>query len=150
MGTPVGRVSDHPRILGFLFDENIPPAFADALQLVGCKVISTRAAGLDGKDDPDLIVYCGDQRLVWVTKDMDARKKATYAGLVRTHQVSAVFLSPPRARGWSVKEQFEVIIKHLRSLEGRYEGARKPRYFVCRATGQAREAMSFAARPGRV
>jgi predicted nuclease of predicted toxin-antitoxin system len=135
--------------VGFLFDENIPAAFTEALRLVGYNATSTQLAGLDKKDDPDVIAYCGDQRLVWVTKDLDARKKAAYAQLVREKQVSAVFLASPRAKGWSSKEQFEVIVKHLRPLEDRFRGSRGPRYFVCRAQGQPREATSFGARPGR-
>jgi predicted nuclease of predicted toxin-antitoxin system len=136
-------------VSGFLFDENIPAAFAEALALVGYRVTSTEQAGLNGKDDPEVIAYCCDNRLVWFTKDLDSRKKSSYAGLVRDLGVSAVFLASPRAKGWSAKQQFEVIVRHLRPLENRYAAARKPRYFVCRTQGQPKEATSFAARPGR-
>jgi predicted nuclease of predicted toxin-antitoxin system len=142
-------MTDERAGVGFLFDENIPAAFTEALQRVGYNVTSTQQAGLDGKDDPDVIAYCGDTRLVWVTKDLDARKKAAYAQLVREKRVSAVFLAPPRAKGWSSKEQFEVIVKHLRPLEDRYRRCRGPRFYVCRAKGQPREVTSFSARPGR-
>lgn len=48
-----------------------------------------------------------------------------------------------------MKEQFEVIVKHLRILEGRYDRSTDPRYFICRAKGLPLEVRTFAARPGR-
>jgi predicted nuclease of predicted toxin-antitoxin system len=150
MGAPTGGVADFLAAPGvrFLLDENIPPAFAEALRLVGYSVVSNREVGLRGADDLEVIDYCGQKRLVWVTNDLDARKKAAYAKRVSDARVSAVFLASSRAKRWSVKEQFEVIVKHLRTLESRYD-AKTPRYFMCRATGQPLEASSFAARPGR-
>jgi hypothetical protein len=95
-----------------------------------------------------VIEFCGDRKVVWLTQDMDARKKAAYAGLVRDREVSAVFLAASRAKRWSTKEKFEVIVKHIRALEMKYERSTEPRYFICRATGQPLEAPSFAAKPG--
>ena len=150
MGASTGSVTDALATAGvrFLLDENVPTAFAEALRLVGYATVSNREVGLGGADDPDVIDYCALRDLVWVTKDMDSRKKAAYAKRVADGGVSAVFLAPPRAKGWSMKEQFEVLVRHLRTLETRF-GGRRPRYYVCRATGHAREATSFAARPGR-
>ena len=48
-----------------------------------------------------------------------------------------------------MKEQFEVIVTHLRNLQIRYGRSTDPRYFICRATGQPHEALTFSARPGR-
>lgn len=150
MGASAGSVADilAARGVRFLFDENIPPAFAEALRLVGYCVVSNREVGLRGADDLDVIDYCGRKDLVWVTNDLDARKKAAYAKRVSDAKVSAVFLGSTRAKRWSMKERFEVIVKHLRTLQDRYE-AKTPRYFLCGAAGQPREASSFAARPGR-
>src|SRR5207237_723240 len=100
-------------------------------------------------DDRVVIEFCGDRKAVWFTQDMDARKKAAYAGLVRERGVSVVFLAPSRAKRWSTKEKYEVIVKHLRSLEMTLERSDKPRYFICHATGRPLEASSFAAKPGR-
>ena len=134
--------------VGFLFDENIPPKFAEALRLVGYQTVSNADANLLGAADEAVIDYCAHQNVVWVTKDLDCRKKAAYAARVRDGRVSAVFLAPPRAKGWSSKEQFEVLVRHLRTIEGRYSNSRSPRYFLCRSRGQPRELTSFAARSG--
>ena len=133
----------------FLLDENIPAAFAVALRQVGYNTLANSEVSLKGALDPEVIGYCGDNGLVWMTKDQDARKKAPYVTLVRDKEVSAVFLHPPQAKRWSMKEQFEVIVKHIRTLEMRYERAKEPKFFVCRATGQPLEVTSFAAKPGR-
>jgi predicted nuclease of predicted toxin-antitoxin system len=151
MGTATRGVEDAVADAGvrFLLDENVPPSFAEALRLVGYNTVSNKEVNLKGALDPVVIEFCGDKRMVWLTKDMDARKRAAYAGLVRDRRVSAVFLASPRAKRWTMKQQFEVIVKHLRILEGRYDRSTDPRYFICRATGQPLEASTFAARPGR-
>jgi hypothetical protein len=131
-----------------LFDENIPAAFAEALRLVGYHAVSNREVGLRGADDPVVIDYCAANDAVWVTKDLDARKRAAYATQVRDLGVSATFLQTPRAKRWSMKEQFGVVARQIRTLEARY-GDRKPRYFFLRAAGQPREVSTFGARPGR-
>lgn len=133
----------------FLLDENVPSAFAAALRLVGYNAIANTEVNLRGAPDPEVIEFCGARRLVWVTKDQDARKRASYVTLVRDHRVSAVFIHHPRAKRWSMKEQFEVLVKHLRTLETRYGRATGPRHFVCQATGQPKEVASFGARTGR-
>jgi predicted nuclease of predicted toxin-antitoxin system len=131
-----------------LLDENIPAAFAEAFRLVGYSVYSNEDVGLRSALDPQIIAFCGANSLVWVTKDLDARKKAAYATEVRRLGVSAVFLRPPRAKGWSSKELFEVLARNMRTLEVRFAD-RQPRYFVLRASGQPREVSSFASKPGR-
>jgi predicted nuclease of predicted toxin-antitoxin system len=132
----------------FLFDENIPAVFATALRLVGYQAYSNEDVGLRSALDPQVIEFCAVNHLVWVTNDLDARKKAGYAAQVRNLGVSAVFLKSPRAKGWSSKEQFEVLARNLRTLETRYQD-HEPRFFLLRAAGQPREVSSFAARPGR-
>jgi predicted nuclease of predicted toxin-antitoxin system len=151
MGTPTRGVEDAVRATGvrFLFDENIPPVFAEALRLIGYNTVANKEVNLRGARDEAVIEYCGDKAMVWVTRDLDARKKAAYTSLVRSRRVSAVFIVTPRAKRWTMKEQFEVIVRHLRTLENRYGAASTPRYYHCRATGQPRETTSFAARPGR-
>lgn len=134
---------------GFLFDENIPEAFAEALVLVGYPVTSNKREGTCGEDDEAVIRHCASRGLVWCTKDLDARRKAAYAGLVASLGVSAVFWRAPRAKGWSAKEQFETVVRHMRPLEQRYTTARRPLFFLCLTRGQPQEARSFAARPGR-
>jgi predicted nuclease of predicted toxin-antitoxin system len=149
MGAAPRRVGDRiTDAIGFLFDENIPPPFAKALQLAGYRVMSVEELGLRGLDDAELIEYCGDHDLVWVTNDLDARKRAAYGEQIQRHRVSATFLAPPRAKHWSSKEQFEVLARNIRTLEIRYRD-RKPRYFLIRIAGQPRELPIFAARPGR-
>jgi predicted nuclease of predicted toxin-antitoxin system len=132
----------------FLFDENIPAAFAEALRLVGYNAVSNREVGLRGADDPVVIEYCANSDAIWVTRDLDARKRAAYTTQVRNLGVSASFLQTPRAKRWSMKEQFEVIARQIRTLEDRYAD-RQPRYFFLRAAGQPREVGTFGARPGR-
>jgi predicted nuclease of predicted toxin-antitoxin system len=150
VGAPARGVADALGTSGvrFLFDENVPPAFAEALRLVGYSAVSNREVGLRGADDPVVIDYCANNNAVWVTKDLDARKRAAYTTQVRDLGVSATFLQTPRAKRWSMKEQFEVIARQIRTLEDRY-GDRQPRYFFLRATGQPREVGTFGARPGR-
>lgn len=150
MGAPARGVADAVGATGvrFLFDENIPAAFAEALRLVGYNAVSNREVDLRGADDPVVIDYCATNNAVWVTKDLDARKRAAYATRVRDLGVSATFLQTPRAKRWSMKEQFEVVARQIRTLEVRY-GDRQPRYFFLRAAGQPREVGTFGARPGR-
>ena len=151
MGTASRGIGDALAGTGvrFLLDENIPSAFAKALRLIGYHTVSNKEVNLGGALDPVVIEFCADQRMVLVTRDLDARKKAAYAVLVRDRGVSAVFLAHPRAKRWSMKEQFEVIVKHIRSLEGHYGRSIRPRYFICRASGQPLEVPTFSARPGR-
>ena len=132
----------------FLLDENVPGAFAKALRLVGYNIFANVDVGLKGALDPEVIDYCGRHRLVWVTKDLDARKRAAYAEQVRRLDVSASFLATPRAKRWSMKEQFEVIARQIRTLEDRYDD-RWPRYFFLRAAGQPKEVPRFSDRRGR-
>ena len=133
----------------FLFDENIPAAFAESLRLVGYQVVSTTDLGLRRAPDEDIIRYCAAKKLVWVTKDLDSRKKDAYTGLVKELRVSVVFLVSPVARHWTMRQQFEAIVRHLGILEAELSGARGPRYYVCRSRGSPRAVSSFASRPGR-
>ena len=150
MGAAAGSVEEALGSSGvrFLFDENIPPAFAEALRLVGYHAVSNREVGLQGADDPAVIDFCADHSVVWMTKDLDARKRSAYAAQVRDRAVSAVFLKTPRARHWTMKVQFEVIARQIRTLEQQY-ASRHPRFFFLRATGQPREVATFAERLGR-
>jgi len=150
MGTAPRSVEDALADAGvrFLLDENIPTAFAAALRLVEYNVVSNKEVNLVGKPDPEVITFCADKRVVWMTRDQDARKKVAYAGLVRDKAVSAVFLAHAQAKHSTMKEQFEVIVKHMRGLEDRYDRAKGPRYFVCRARGLPIEVKHFADRPG--
>lgn len=132
----------------FLLDENIPPDFAAAFRLVGYNTVANVEVDLTSAHDPEVIDFCAAKGTIWVTKDLDSRKRAAYASRVRDLNVSAVFLSTPRAKRWSLKEQFEVIARQIRTLEDRF-GDRQPRYFFLRATGQPREVSTFAARRGR-
>lgn len=150
MGTSAGGVAE---VLGasgarFLFDENFPPGFARAFREVGYLAVANTEVGLRTADDPDVIDFCGTNRMVWVTKDIDARKCAAYITQVRRQRVSAVHLYLPRAKGRTVKEQFELLARHMRWLEERYN-ERTPRYFHIRTKGTPREVASFADRPRR-
>lgn len=150
MGTPVGRVAAALAAPGvrFLFDENFPAVFAEAFRLVGYNAAANEEVGLKSHDDPDVIQFCGANDTVWVTKDIDARKRVAYVEQVRESKVSAAFLLAPRAKGLTVKEQFELLAHWMRWLEMRYEeGA--PRYFHIRRKGEPREVSNFAARPKR-
>lgn len=89
----------------FLIDQNHPPVFGPAFRIVGYNVVSARELALDREDDLELIRRCGEENLVWVTEDVDARRRGEYAALVQVAKVSAVFLRPPAAKGWSVKAQ---------------------------------------------
>lgn len=150
MGTPVGRVAAALAAPGvrFLFDENFPAVFAEAFRLVGYNAAANEEVGLKSHDDPDVINFCAANDTVWVTKDVDARKRAAYVEQVRDQQVSAVFLLAPKAKGLTVKEQFELLARWMRWLEGRC-GEDRPRYFHVRRKGEPREVANFAARPKR-
>jgi predicted nuclease of predicted toxin-antitoxin system len=124
--------------------------FGEAFRLAGYAVVAARELGMDATDDLDIIPYCGDNRLIWVTEDLDARRRGQYVKLVRDHQVSAVLLRPPAGKGWSVKVKFEVIARNLRTLEQAYQ-AKDPRYYLCTESRRAREVPTFSAtfRPPR-
>jgi predicted nuclease of predicted toxin-antitoxin system len=134
--------------VGFLFDENVPAAFAAALRLVGYKAYANVDVGLRGALDSDVIAYCGKHKLVWVTKDLDARKRAAYGAQVKALAVSASFVAPPRAKRWTMKEQFEVVARHIRTLEERY-AAKWPRYYFLLGRGQPKEIARFSDRRRR-
>lgn len=150
MGTRASRVAAALAASGvrFLFDENFPPRFAEAFRLVGYNSAANEEVGLRSADDLEVIRYCGANGMVWVTKDIDARKRAAYAEEVRRLGVSAVHLVSPRAKGRTIKEQFELLARHMRWLEARYE-ERAPRYFHIRRRGEPREVGTFATRSPR-
>ena len=77
--------------------------FGEALRLVGYNTVSNTEVNLRKADDRVVITFCSDRQVVWFTQDMDARKKAAYAGLVKERGVSAVFLAPSRAKRPSTK-----------------------------------------------
>ncbi len=70
MGARIGSVTDALAGAppGFLLDENMPPGFAVALRAVGYAAISVHEV-LPGADDEDVLRYCADHDLAWVTQD---------------------------------------------------------------------------------
>jgi hypothetical protein len=105
VGTSARGVADALADAGvrFLLDENIPAAFAEALRLVGYNTVSNKEVNLKGAIDPAVIEFCGDKGLVWVTRDIEARKKGAYVGLVQERRVSAVF--HPLAAGQALDDE---------------------------------------------
>lgn len=150
MGTAARSVADVRGASGarFLFDENFPPRFAQAFRLISYQTVANEEVGLKGGPDSDVIEFCGRERMVWLTKDIDARKRDAYTAQVRRLGVSAVHLYLPRAKGRTLKEQFELLARHMRWLEAKYE-ERSPRYFHIRSRGEPREVSAFAERPRR-
>jgi len=150
LADPLGRGTDWalaepwPR---FLIDHNHPWIFGPVLRAVGYRATAAREVGLDASDDLDLIRFCGQRGLVWITEDSDTRRRGEYVALVRELGVSAVFLRPPRAKGWSIQMKFEVLARNLKGLDTAFV-TRQPRYFVCTETRAAREVPTFSAALG--
>jgi predicted nuclease of predicted toxin-antitoxin system len=128
----------------FLIDHNNPWIFGPALRQVGYAVVGAFEVGLHEADDEEVIRFCGENGLVWVTEDVDARRRGQYVELVRKHKVSAIILRPPRGKGWSTKMKFEVIARNIQGLEQALTN-RRPRYFICPERRPPREVPSFAA-----
>ena len=128
----------------FLIDHNHPWVFGQTFRNIGYRTVASLELQLEGENDLEVIKFCGDKGLVWVTEDTDARRRGEYTALVHSLEVSAVFLRPPPARGWSSKMKFEVLAKNMRGLEDAFEKS-APRYFSCAERGPAREIASFGA-----
>ena len=151
MGTPTGSIADpfDPDGVRFLFDENLAPGVGRAFAHAGFNARSNEDVGLKGADDLDVIAFCGRYGAVWVTQDIDARKRAAYADQVRKLGVSAVFLRVPRAKqGMSTKDRFALVARWMPWLEDRLE-ANRPRYFLIQTRGEPRELAHFADQAGR-
>ena len=127
----------------FLIDQNNPWLFAPAFRIVGYRAAAAVEVDLAVADDLDVIRFCGERRLVWVTEDIDSRRRGEYVALVRDLKVSAIFLRPPRAKGWPMRIKFEVLARNLRTLESALT-TREPRYFVCTERRSAREVATFS------
>lgn len=150
MGTPAGRVGDpyDPDGVRFLVDHNLAPGFARAFAHVGFNARSNADVGLMQAADPEVIQFCGRTRAVWITQDMDARKRASYKPLVEKHGVSAVFFRLPRAKGMAMKHRFALLARWMPWLEDRYE-AKWPRYFLLATRGEPRELAHFGEKSPR-
>jgi hypothetical protein len=150
VGTPAGSVKDpfDPDGVRFLIDHNLAPGFARAFTHVGFNSQSNADVGLADADDPAVIEFCGRTHAVWVTQDMDARKRASYKPLVGKHDVSAVFFRLPKAKGMTMKDRFAVLARWMPWLEDRYE-AQWPRYFLLGSRGEPRELRHFAEKSAR-
>lgn len=133
----------------FLIDHNNPWVFGMAFRQAGYATAAAMELALHEQDDPDVIEFCGKNDLVWVTEDVDARRRGQYVALVRQYKVSAVILRPPSGKGWSVKMKFEVLARNIQTIEAALQKDR-PRYFIC-TEKRMREVSSFAAtfRPRR-
>ncbi len=150
MGTPASRVADpfDPDGVRFLIDENLAPGVARAFAHVAFNARSNDEVGLGSSDDPDVIKFCGHWGAVWITQDIDARKRAAYKPLVEKLKVSAVFIRLPRAKGMSMKDRFALLARWMPWLESRYE-AKRPRYFLLGTRGEPRELAHFAEKSAR-
>lgn len=151
MGTPASGLIDpfDPDGVRFLIDENFAPGVGPALAHVEFNARSNSDAGLRTADDPEVIEFCGRFGAVWVTQDMDARKRAAYKARAEQLHVSAVFFRLPRAKGMSMKARFAVLARWMPWLEEKYE-ARTPRYFLLNSRGgEPKELAHFADRSAR-
>jgi hypothetical protein len=111
VGTPAGGLIDPFDRDGvrFLIDENLAPGVGRALAHVEFNARSNSDAGLRTADDLEVIDFCGRFGAVWVTQDMDVRKRAAYKPRAEELKVSAVFFRLPRAKGMSMKDRFAVL-----------------------------------------
>jgi hypothetical protein len=151
VGTPASGIADpfDPDGVRFLFDENFAPGVGRAFGHAGFNARCNEDVGLKGADDLEVIEFCGRDEAVWVTQDIDARKRAAYADMVRKMGVSAVFLRVPRAKqGMSMKDRFALVARWMPWLEERL-GTRRPRYFLVQTRGEPRELRHFAEKVGR-
>lgn len=151
MGTPAGGIADPFDADGvrFLFDENFAPGVGRAFGHAGFNARCNEDVGLKGADDLEVIAFCGKHDAVWVTQDIDARKRAAYGELVRKLGVGAVFLRVPRAKqGMSMKDRFALVARWMPWLEERLK-AKRPRYFLIQTRGEPRELAHFAGKAGR-
>ena len=149
MGTPAGGIVpfdlDGAR---FLIDHNLAPGFARAFAQVGFNARSNVEVGLSDAKDPEVIAFCGHERAIWVTQDIDARKRAEYKPLVEKHNVSAVFFRLPRAKGMTMKDRFALLARWMPWLEKRYDD-KWPCYFLLGSRGEPRELAHFAEKSAR-
>jgi len=150
VGTPAGGLADPFDADGvrFLIDENLAPGVARAFAQVAFNARSNVEVGLASSDDIDVIKFCGRFGSVWITQDIDARKRSAYKPLVDKLGVGAVFFRLPRAKGMSMKDRFALLARWMPWLEGRYE-AKSPRYFLLGSRGEPRELAHFAEKSAR-
>lgn len=127
-----------------LLDENMPPTFAVALRAIGYAAVSVHEV-LKGADDEDVLRYCAEHNLAWVTQDVEIRKKSNYAGLIKKYGVSVIFLRPPKKHGWHPKVMFSVLARDLPAIEDSLTEI-KPCYWVCRELQRAKRLRTFVER----
>ncbi len=128
----------------FLIDHNLPWYFGQTFRNVGYRTVAARELDLDAADDLEVIEWCGNRKLVWVTEDIDTRRRGQYVALIQQLRVSAVFVRAPPAKGWPPEMTFEVLAKNMRGLQDAFS-KNAPRYFRCGERGAARELTSFGA-----
>jgi Domain of unknown function (DUF5615) len=122
----------------------MPSRFAAALRAVGYAAVSVHEV-LKGADDEDVLRYCAEHKLAWVTQDIESRKKASYAGLINRHGVSVIFLRPPKKHGWQPKVMFSVLARDLPAIEDSLS-EKKPCYWVCKEPQRAKRLRNLTER----
>lgn len=100
----------------FLLDNMLNPAIASALRLVDYDMRSVAEIfgdRPDGVKDPEIIEWCAENRAVWFTADIAAKRR--YEQQTKLQRISVVWFHRPK-QGWSTKQQHWIVTKFLQRI----------------------------------
>lgn len=114
--------------MNFLFDNNLSPALAEALRLLGKSVSHVREiSGLGAAAPDDLIL---DYAVQWdyfvVTRDRAMRTTPHFQALIRTRPLGVFFLKTGLARQLGAWEIAKLVVKAWDEIERHAETHSRP------------------------
>lgn len=126
----------------FLFDNNLAPALANALRLLGKSVAHVREIQeLGGAAPDDLILdHAAQWGYVLITTDRAMRRTPHFQALVRTRQIGVVFLNTGGARqigAWGIAK---LVVKAWDDIERYAASHAKPFMALVQKNGRVRSA----------
>lgn len=105
--------------MNFLFDNNLAPALAQALRLLGKPVSHVRDFQELGGAAPDSLIleYAANWDYVLVTRDSAMRRTPHFQALIRTRQLGVVFVQTGGARQLGAWEIAKLMVKSWDDVE---------------------------------
>jgi hypothetical protein len=107
---------------------------AQVLRLVGYNSVAVSEQFPPDAPDPQLILWLGLQRGVWVTADERARR--THSQVIRSSEVSIVWVRRDRRQGMSTKDQILLILWVIDEVVEGITRSRSPVQFIASYNGK--------------
>lgn len=105
--------------MNFLFDNNLAPALAQALRLLGKPVSHVRDFQELGGAAPDSLIleHAANWDYVLVTRDSAMRRTPHFQALIKTRQLGVVFVQTGGARQLGAWEIAKLVVKAWDDIE---------------------------------